>query len=340
MAGDIYRIWSTDWFENADNELKKLKKHIDSRLDAFLAGQIAQDFESILLGKAVDQSKEQSAKIATLEESLANLEEESLFVEVGDTVIYYEAGNEEEIRRVSIVRGRDDPASAIINDNKPLAIALLGAEVGETVTVHLPLSELDIVVVRIERVAVEAGNLLSSKSPTLVDGVKLEPYSEWYGNAVEANTTSVEEATNTLLEIVETEGPVLESRACQTYVRASGVFRVSQQMRRGLYHLLAKLEKEKRIVVERADGENGYRNALLRTPNTESIIIREIGPRSFYEVPLSELTALIRVVRSSKPGVTDDQIYREVLAIYGLVRLTTQFKARFQEADKPINKIE
>ena len=60
------------------------------------------------------------------------------YVEIGDTISYHEAGSELDTRRVTIVRGKDDPANAIINDFKPLAVALLGAEVGETVTVRQP----------------------------------------------------------------------------------------------------------------------------------------------------------------------------------------------------------
>ena len=62
--------------------------------------------------------------------------------------------------------------------------------------------------------------------------------------------------------------------------------------------------------------------------------MREIGPRSFDEVPHSELAALVRAVKSSKPDANSDEIYREVLGIYGLVRMTAQVRKPFEEAEK------
>ena len=91
----------------------------------------------------------------------------------------------------------------------------------------------------------------------------------------------------------------------------------------------------KRVVVERAAGDRGYRDALLRTVETDPVKMREIGPRSFDEVPHSELAALVRAVRSLKSDDNSDEIFREVLGIYGLVRMTAQVRRRFEEAEKP-----
>ena len=71
-------------------------------------------------------------------------------IEVEDTVFYRHAEGGTNVRRVTIVRGVDDVTNGIISDYKPLATALLGAAVGETVTVRQPTHEVDMVVVRIE----------------------------------------------------------------------------------------------------------------------------------------------------------------------------------------------
>ena len=334
LGWDIYRIWSTDWFEDADRELKKLMAYIASRIEALRAGSASEDGETILLGEAVAQSDEQPADASTSEDSPEELGDEVRYVEVGDTVSYHEAGHELDIRRVTVVRGKDDPVNAIINDNKPLAIALLGAEVGETVTVRQPASEVDIVVDRIERPEWGIGEAKGSGVSTSVDGLELAPYPEWRGHAADPRTASPEAAAEKLLEIIDAEGPVLESRAYQSYVRASGIQRLGPQIRRVLNRALARLERGKRVVVERAGGGTGYRNALLRTPETDHVKMREIGPRSFDEVPHSELAALVRAVKSSKPDAKSDEICREVLSIYGLVRMTAQVRKRFEKAEK------
>ena len=125
---------------------------------------------------------------------------------------------------------------------------------------------------------------------------------------------------------------MLENRAYQTYVRASGIQRLGPQIRRILNRALAKLERDGRVVVERAAGERGYRNAVLRAPGTDRIRMRDIGPRSFDEVPGSELAALVGAVKTSKGETNSEEIYREILDIYGLVRMTAQVRRRFEEA--------
>ncbi len=334
LGWDIYRIWSTDWFEDADRELKKLMDYIAGRLEAFRAGAGAVGGETVLLGEAIEQSEEQPVGASTSQGGSEEPKEERLCVEVGDTVSYHEAGRGLNVRRVTIVRGKDDPARAIINDNKPLAVALLGAEKGETVTVRQPTSELDIVVDRIERPEWEIGEAeaIVAGASTSVDGVQLAPYLQWQGHAVDPRRASQGEAAEVLCAIIETEGPVLENRAYQTYLRASGIRRLGPQIRQTLNRALAKLERDGRVVVEREVGASDYRNAMLRTPGTDRVRLRDIGPRSFDEVPSGELATLVGAVRRSKADANSEEIYRQVLDIYGLVRMTAQVRRRFEEA--------
>ena len=108
----------------------------------------------------------------------------------------------------AIVRGKDDSAKAIINDNKPLAVALLGAEVEETVTARQPTSDLDIIVDRIERSEWEVGEAIVPGASTSVDGVELAPYLVWRGHAVDPRRASQGEAAEILCAIIETKGPL------------------------------------------------------------------------------------------------------------------------------------
>lgn len=334
LGWDIYRIWSTDWFKDADRELNKLMEYIKSRIEAFRSGSAAEEGEKILLGEVIGKSPGLSAGDLTTEDAAEKRDDEVLYVDVDDTISYHQAGHEQDIRRVTIVRGKDDPANAIINDNKPLAVALLGAEVGETVTVRQPTSELEIVVDRIERPELDVSKPLAFGASTSVDGVELLPYVEWSGHAVDPHTASLDDVEELLRAIVETEGPVLEDRAYRIYVRASGIQRLGQQIRRVLNRALARLERRGLVVVERGRRGSGYRNALLRCPNTEQVKVREIGPRSFDEVPHSELGALVEAVRSLRPDDSSDEIYRQILDIYGLVRMTEQVRKRFGQVER------
>ena len=333
LGWDIYRIWSTDWFKDADHELNKLMEYIDARVETFRAGPAVDDAETILIGDVVDQSPELPIDAASSSKIPDSLENELTYVGVGDTVSYREAGRDHDTRRVTIVRGVDDPSIGVINDNKPLAIALLGAEVGETVTVRQPTREMDIEVVGIDRPDSEAREPRAAAAFTELDDVELAPYPEWRSHAPDPRSATLDEVAETLLGIVNVEGPVLESRAYQAYIRASGAQRLGPQIRRILNRALARLERAKRIIVERVSRESGYRNALLRTRGTDQVKMREIGPRAFDEVPLSEISALVRRVWSANPRAETEHVYRQVLTTYGLVRMTTQVRKRFGEAE-------
>ena len=198
-------------------------EYIASRVEAFRAGSTSGDDESILLGEVVAKSAEELMETSTSEDSPEVLDDEVLYVEIGDTISYHEAGNELDIRRVTIVRGKDDPGNAIINDYKPLAVALLGAEVGETVTLRQPTSELDIVVDRIERSESEVREPTDSRASTSMDGINLAPYPVWRGHAADPRTASLNDAADTLWAIVDTEGSGLGDScvpdlcACERY---------------------------------------------------------------------------------------------------------------------------
>lgn len=333
LGWEIYRIWSTDWFSDSDGEMRKLMSHIEALLEARRAGSALGDGESALVGQIVEQPTEPPrVDIATSEDdSGANPTDEQV-VEIGDTILYRHVGDSLETRRVTIVRGPDAPEKWVINDSKPLAIALLGAAVGETVTVRQPTSEIDIVVTRIERPKMAQEGSSPSGAPTPDNGVTLAPYREWRGIAPDPRSESFEEATETLFDIIETEGPVLESRAYRAYTNASSARRLGPQMRRSLNRALANLEHQKRVMVEQTSGGSGYRNALLRVPEGARVTLREIGPRTFDEVPLSELSLLLRGVQAVEPGSSPEEIYRHVLARYGLVRMTEQVRKRFKDA--------
>jgi len=59
-------------------------------------------------------------------------------VAVGDTVVYVDEEEPDSERQALITRGPSNPDTGEINENTPIAQALLGSSVGETVEVRLP----------------------------------------------------------------------------------------------------------------------------------------------------------------------------------------------------------
>ena len=332
LGWDIYRIWSTDWFKDPDEELRNLMSYIETRLETWAASEGSKAKEAGLLGEVVDEAlRPNAASSATPPETQPD--DGPPLVEVGDTVSYEEAAGTGRARRVTIVRGLDDPARGVISDDKPLAIALLGAEVGETVTVGQAPADLDVKVLRIEHPDLKTNGRPGPRIDAVVNGVVLAPYREWRGEVPDPRSAPLREVAETLFGVVEAEAPVLVERAYQAYIQGCTVRRLGPQIRRTLNRALASLERKKRVVVERTANSSGYQSALVTTQTADATVVREIGPRTFDEVPLPEVSALLRSVRASNPGASSEQIYRQVLEIYGLVRMTAQTKRRFEEAD-------
>ena len=335
LGWDIYRIWSTDWFRNADGELARLMEYIRERVAAYRSGLSAEEQESVLAGAAIrDVHMRRSPEdVPPPGEKRESAGDEQRCVEVGDTVSYHESGRSEEVRRVSIVRGADDMDNGIVHDGRPLAIALMGAGIGDTVTVRHGTGEVEVVVAGVDRPEPEDAGTAGSGTLTWTEGVDVLPYAEWCGFAPDPRSASVLEVAGALMEVVEKESPVVVGRAYQALMRASELQRLGPQIRQSFDRALRMLESEKRVVVERAKDGGGYSNAVLRMPDGERVRVRELGPRSFVEIPRSELLELVRIVRRSKPEAEFEEICREVLSIYGLVRMTEQVRKKFRELE-------
>lgn len=72
-------------------------------------------------------------------------------VEVGDTIIYADLENPESVKLLLITRERSNPECGTVNVNAPIAQALLGAKVGDTVEAILPRGSVVILVKQIKK---------------------------------------------------------------------------------------------------------------------------------------------------------------------------------------------
>ena len=180
LGWDIYRIWSTDWFNNPNREMDKLIEHLEARRRQFREG--AETTAKPLAGTVVETGADQHPQFASSTgEPTSGVDEapdQDEIVDVGDTVFYRGPGDGAAPRRVSIVSGVDDPDRGIIDNLKPLSVALLGASVGETVTVRQPNSRVEFTVERIQK---------DGTAPPYPDGISapgvdgLAPYRAWSG---------------------------------------------------------------------------------------------------------------------------------------------------------------
>ncbi len=304
LGWTIFRIWSTDWFRGQETvvgqlhgELEELLK-TDRASKASIANKVNEEqFEAGITG-APDGFREAGKLALPTSDSNAGVKNEETAAKAN--VVFAEPFSEQVETAL--------PGNAGERPVKQPENHLNSGEVLDLITIG------------------------PSLSPSKVE---LETYSVWQGNAPDPLSATLGEVTEALRAIVVSEGPVVVDRAFKAYVSASGGSRLGRRIRKALNRALAKLERDHQITVERSARKSRYSDAVLRHPQTKGIRIRQIGPRDFNEIPHSELRALVEAVRSSQPNTTFEEAYRQVLSMYGLKRLTSQVKKRFDEVFAP-----
>ncbi|MBI5097561.1 MAG: GreA/GreB family elongation factor [Nitrospirae bacterium] len=123
--GKIYRIWSTDWFKDPRNQIKRLLDFLD---------QLKQKAQTKFAAQPVSapQSIIPSAEIEDV------IPSRILCVEVGDHITYCHVETPDDRKSIQIVRGHGDLNLGTIGENTPLAQALLGSEAGNEVELNVP----------------------------------------------------------------------------------------------------------------------------------------------------------------------------------------------------------
>jgi transcription elongation GreA/GreB family factor/very-short-patch-repair endonuclease len=147
--GRIWRIWSTDWFRTPRQESEKLISFLEDLRNSWKPEHASGDSwieesDSSLPSSpnASLSSKKQSSSQAALDlEDVSNVliaDDDDLEIAVGDVVRYADLDKPLDILTVQITNGKDDFENGVVNESRPLAQVLLGAVVGDEVTLHLP----------------------------------------------------------------------------------------------------------------------------------------------------------------------------------------------------------
>ncbi len=148
--GRIWRIWSTDWFRTPRQETEKLISFLDGLRESWKPEHASGEAwieEGQRAGQAISRVIEmvepvENSTQAEMEREAVNSilidTEDDLEVEVGSVVRYVDLAHPNDVLTVQITNGKDDFSNGIVNENRPLAQALLGAVVGDEVVLHLP----------------------------------------------------------------------------------------------------------------------------------------------------------------------------------------------------------
>ena len=171
------------------------------------------------------------------------------------------------------------------------------------------------------------------------------PYAGWHGGGLpDPRTAPVAQVVTHLLEIVTAEGPVTAERAYRLYIRASGSSKVTQRAKAPMEQALGRLTLRRQVDVDELDNA-GEPQQVLRLAGTPAVVVRELGERSLYDVPLNEIAELMSRKRRELMGraeagdqpahavadlireaalrrASPERIKRAVLDTYGLIRMT------------------
>lgn len=130
----IWRIWSTDWFRNPGRETAKLIAFLNELKGTPLDGAYFVMPDPIVAPEAAPVVQGSQLTLEGLGVSVVKTEDDEPEVEVGDTIFYVLAIRPDHELSVRITVNQNNPTAGLISEMHPLAQAMLGAIVGDTVS--------------------------------------------------------------------------------------------------------------------------------------------------------------------------------------------------------------
>jgi hypothetical protein len=127
---------------------------------------------------------------------------------------------------------------------------------------------------------------------------------------------------------------MLAKKAYDIYLRKCGIKRLGGELQKALNKAMHYAISSGKIESEDEWGKGGLIYSIVRSKGFQPVFLRELGTRSFDEIPPSELQVTSRIVKKETGELGDEENLRDVLNFYGLKRLTTSVKTRFQESHK------
>jgi dethiobiotin synthetase len=163
------------------------------------------------------------------------------------------------------------------------------------------------------------------QAATVSAPIPLDPYDAWQPRRVgDPRNTPRPLIMQTMLEIVDAEGPMTATRAYSLYNRAAGGRKLTSVAKAPLSSAIYWLAREEKVTLTREADIPWQGEDMVRMPDQPAVRVRELGPRSLDEVPLDEIAELVKLIRNSRGTADPTELKRAVLTTYGLVRLTSR----------------
>ena len=157
-------------------------------------------------------------------------------------------------------------------------------------------------------------------------------YARWAPRPVpDPRTAGIDTIVELLVEIVEAEGPMFCSVAYRIYVKAAGLQRVGREIRSNLNRAVAAAVRRGLIASANELGTRDQVNQVVRKMGVPPVRLRTRGPRSFHEIPPSEVVALVRELRAATPMLEGEELLGAVLQVWEVGRTTSRIRERLTE---------
>ncbi len=177
----------------------------------------------------------------------------------------------------------------------------------------------------------EAGPAVDLEHPP----AHLPPYPVFEGQAgPDPRSANLLQVLDGLCQIIKQEGPILAKRAYDVYLRGCGVRRMGGELKKLMNRALQRAIRRGLVVTEDEWRTGGLIQSIVRTSGARPIVIRERGPRSFEEIPPSEMQLVARqLLKDHEEEIEPDSEthLKAVLASFGLKRLTKQVSEKLLE---------
>jgi len=164
--------------------------------------------------------------------------------------------------------------------------------------------------------------------------ITLLDYTEWTARPVaDPRRASPAQFMDGMSEILATQGPMQALHLFQTYAKAGGLMKITASVRSRFERVIIDAAKSGIVEIEKendseVDDDTDPRCWIVRVAGDERMKMRALGTRSFAEVPLSELAALVLELRCADEFMGKEDIARKILSLYGLQKLTALVQRR------------
>jgi very-short-patch-repair endonuclease len=130
-----------------------------------------------------------------------------------------------------------------------------------------------------------------------------KPYVAFDGHAgPDPRTATPEAVAEGLCRIIEVEGPMLAKRAYDVYLRGCGIMWMEREVKKLMNRALGCLVRQGVVVAEDEMKSGGFVKSIVRVKGADLVCIRKRGPRTFEEIPGSEVRVVARLLSEQLDG--------------------------------------